>query len=148
MVIPEIEISVKYKNCTTDDLTQIKSSEDSAKVCRNVFNGDKIEWVEEFIMICLNRANKVTGFYKVSSGGINGTVADKRVIFTIALNCLATSIIICHNHPSGSLIPSSADKHLTEMIKKSGEILDIQLLDHIILTPDGKYFSFLDEGLI
>jgi DNA repair protein RadC len=99
------------------------------------------------ILLCLNRANKVIGFYKVSSGGFAGTVADPKVIFTIALNCAASAIIIAHNHPSGNLKASKADIDLTNKIKLAGDTLEINLLDHIIMTED-SYYSFADDALI
>ena len=95
----------------------------------------------------LNRANKVIGIYEVSSGGMSGTVADPKLIFSAALKSCATSMVLSHNHPSGNLKPSNADLRLTSKIKAGGELLDIDVLDHIILTSEG-YFSFADEGLI
>jgi DNA repair protein RadC len=146
MIIPEITIKVNFdKKVKKTELVQITSSDSVVKVLRKVFNADTFDWTEEFILLCLNRQNTVVGFYKVSSGGISGTIADPRVIFTTALNCLATSIIIAHNHPSGNLQPSQADKEITTKIKEAGKMLDIRLLDHIILTDTG-YYSFMDEG--
>lgn len=102
---------------------------------------------EVFAVLFLNRANKVNHFEIVSEGGITGTVADPRVILRRALEEDAVSIILCHNHPSGSLRPSKADELLTEKIKQAASYLDIRVLDHIIVSEDG-YFSFADEGLI
>ena len=95
----------------------------------------------------LNRANKVNHFEIVSEGGITGTVADPRVILRKALEENAVNIILCHNHPSGSLNPSRADEQLTQKIKQAASYLDIRVLDHIIVSEDG-YYSFADEGLI
>jgi DNA repair protein RadC len=95
----------------------------------------------------LNRANKVLGKFKVSQGGLSGTVIDTRIILKKALDNLASSIIICHNHPSGNKQPSNADVKITEKLKKAAEMLEIKLLDHIIIA-DKSYFSFADEGLI
>jgi len=148
MIIPEITIKVNFdKKVKKTELVQITSSDSVVEVLRKVFNADTFDWTEEFILLCLNRQNAVVGFYKVSSGGISGTIADPRVIFTTALNCLATSIIIAHNHPSGNLQPSQADKEITTKIKEAGKMLDIRLLDHIILTDTG-YYSFMDEGAL
>lgn len=83
----------------------------------------------------------------ISQGGLDGTVADLRIIFAIALKSLSTSIVVAHNHPSGNKKPSAADTKLTKKIKDAGELLDIQLLDHLILVENG-YFSFADEGLL
>jgi DNA repair protein RadC len=148
MKLPEIEISVKLKGVKQSELKTIASSSDAAQVCREIFDKDKIEWVEEFVLICLNRANRVIGWHKVASGGITSVTADPRVIMTISLKMLATSIIVCHNHPSGSLKASRADEELTQKIKGACAFLDIKLIDHIILSPDEGYFSFADEGLI
>ncbi len=102
--------------------------------------------VEQFKVLFLNQANKVLGIYEVSTGGITGTVADPRVIFAAALKANCCAIIISHNHPSGNLKPSRQDEELTQKIKQGGQLLDIKLLDHIILTAE-EYFSFGDEGL-
>jgi DNA repair protein RadC len=89
----------------------------------------------------------VLGISEISTGGFAGTVADPKVIFSIALKACASSIILSHNHPSGNLKPSQADLNLTRKIKSGGELLDIAVLDHIILTSD-SYFSFADEGIL
>ena len=102
---------------------------------------------EVFAVLFLNRANKINHFQIVSEGGITGTVADPRVILKKALEEDAVSIILCHNHPSGSLKPSKADEVLTDKIKEAAGYLDIKVLDHIIVSDDG-YYSFADEGLL
>jgi DNA repair protein RadC len=144
--VPKIEISVRYdKKVPFEEMITISRSSDIADFCRKLFNADTIAWTEEMILICLNRANKVIGYYKVSQGGFHGTVADPKVIFTVALTCAASAIIISHNHPSGSLKPSHADIDLTRKIKEAGKLLDISLLDHVIVTED-TFFSFADDG--
>ena len=102
---------------------------------------------EEFWLLMLNRANRVLGKFKVSQGGLSGTVIDTRIILKKALDNLASSIIVCHNHPSGNKQPSDADVKITEKLKKAAEMLEIKLLDHVIIA-DKSYFSFADEGLI
>ena len=102
---------------------------------------------EEFWLLMLNRANRVLGRFKVSQGGLSGTVIDTRIILKKALDNLASSIIVCHNHPSGNTQPSDADVKITEKLKKAAQMLEIKLLDHIIIA-DKSYFSFADEGLI
>ncbi len=102
---------------------------------------------EVFAVLFLNRANKILHFEIVSSGGLTGTVADPRIILKKALETGATSIVLSHNHPSGSLRPSRADEDLTQKIKQAAMYLDIRVLDHIIVSDEG-YFSFADEGLI
>jgi DNA repair protein RadC len=102
---------------------------------------------EIFAVVYLNRANKVNHFEIVSEGGITGTVADPRVILKKALDEDAVSIILCHNHPSGSLKPSHADEELTNKIREAARYFDIKVLDHIIVSDTG-YYSFADEGLL
>ena len=97
----------------------------------------------------LNRANKVIGIYPLSVGGITGTVADIRLILSVALKAAATSIILIHNHPSGNLTPSRADEQLTQKINEAAKYMDMKVIDHLILSPDeNAYYSFADEGII
>jgi DNA repair protein RadC len=100
---------------------------------------------EAFWMLMLDRSNKVVGEERISTGGVSGTVVDVKVIFKYALEKLASSVILCHNHPSGNLEPSQADRKITRKVKEAGELLEIQVLDHVIVTADG-YYSFADEG--
>jgi DNA repair protein RadC len=102
---------------------------------------------EIFVVLFLNRANKINHFEIISEGGITGTVADPRIILRKALEEDAVNIILCHNHPSGSLKPSRADEELTKKIKEAAKLLDITVIDHIIVSEDG-YYSFADEGLL
>ena len=102
---------------------------------------------EVFAVIFLNRANKINDFKIISEGGITGTVADPRIILKRALEKDAVSIILCHNHPSGSLKPSRADEELTHKIKEAAKYFDIKVLDHLIVGDDG-YYSFADEGIL
>lgn len=102
---------------------------------------------EVFAVLFLNRANKILHFEIVSSGGLTGTVADPRIILKKALETGATSIVLSHNHPSGSLKPSRADEELTQKIRQAAMYLDIKVIDHIIVSDEG-YFSFADEGLL
>ena len=102
---------------------------------------------EEFWVLYLNRANRIIEKNKVSQGGISGTVADIRLILKRGIELLASSLIICHNHPSGNLKPSETDLQLTEKIKNAAAQMDIKLLDHLIVT-DNSYFSFTDEGIL
>ena len=95
----------------------------------------------------LNQANKIIHFEVISKGGITGTVADPRIILRMALELIAVGIILCHNHPSGNLNPSNADKAITKKIGDAASLMDIKLLDHIIVSDEG-YFSFMEEGLI
>jgi DNA repair protein RadC len=102
---------------------------------------------EEFYILLLNRANRIYGYYLLSQGGTSGTVVDPKLIFSIALKCNAHGIILAHNHPSGNTKPSEADIQITKKVKEGGKLLEIDVLDHIILTSD-SYLSFADEGLM
>lgn len=101
---------------------------------------------EEFWVLYLNNSNKVLFKSQQGKGGITGTMVDVRLVFKAALELGATSVILCHNHPSGTLTPSDADKQITRKLKAAGVNLDIQVLDHLIITENG-YFSFNDEGI-
>ena len=101
---------------------------------------------EEFWILYLNNSNKVISKAQMSVGGITGTLVDVRLVFKMALEKCATALILCHNHPSGTLIPSDADKQLTKKLKTAGDSLDIKVLDHLIVT-ERNYFSFVDEGI-
>jgi DNA repair protein RadC len=102
---------------------------------------------EEFWIVYLNNSNKVISKTQLSKGGITGTVVDVRLVYKLALEYGATSIVLCHNHPSGSLKPSEADKQITQKLKRAGESLEIAILDHVIIT-ETSYFSFLDQGIL
>jgi DNA repair protein RadC len=106
-----------------------------------------MELVEQFKVMLTNRANKVLGICEVSTGGVSGTVADPKVVFAAAIKAGASGFILAHNHPSGNLNASQADIGLTRKMREGGKLLEIQLLDHIIMTSEG-YFSFADEGLL
>jgi len=123
---------------------QITSSKDAYHELINWFEEDTLALQEQFVVLYLNRANRVLAAYDASRGGLTGTIADPRLIMSTALKVAAAGLVISHNHPSGSLKPSEADIHLTEKIKGAGKLLDIQLVDHIILSRD-DYYSFADE---
>jgi len=141
------EINITYRNKQKhSDMRKVSCSGDAAEVLRSVWS-NQIEYREEFIILCLNRANKVLGYSKISSGGTAGTVADPKIIFQIALKANASSIILAHNHPSGNTEPSESDRKHTAKLRKAGSLLDIQVLDHIIITAE-SFKSFADDGLI
>ena len=102
---------------------------------------------EEFWILYLNNSNKVTYKGQLSKGGMTATIVDTRLVYKMAIEQNATGIILVHNHPSGALNPSDADIQMTKKIKKAGETLDIQVLDHLIIT-EKNYYSFLDEGIL
>ena len=134
----------KHKAC---DRPVVYDSKSAAEILRSCWDDNKLDMVEQFNMLLLNRANAVLALYQMSTGGITGTVADPRLAFATALKCNAVSMVLSHNHPSGNLKPSRADEDLTVKFKEAGRFLDIKVMDHIILTRDG-YLSFADEGLI
>jgi DNA repair protein RadC len=138
------EINVSYSSGARDKI-KINSSKDSYELLLSCWSKHLIELQEEFKVLLLNRANHVLGIYPLSRGGVSGTYVDAKLVFSVALKCNASSIIISHNHPSGNLTPSAADKRLTAKLKKAGRYLDITILDHVILSKRG-YYSFVDEG--
>ena len=145
--VAEFDITYKTKPGAVRDRKVVKQSTDIAEILKEIYNTDSFEWVESFIVIYLNKANKMLGFYKISQGGITGTVADPRIILQCALLSNATAIILSHNHPSGNLRPSKADEELTQRVKAAARYMDIQVIDHIIMSTEG-YYSFSDSGLL
>jgi len=145
--VNEIQISYKEKIKTLKS-EAIKSSEDAGKLFFEQWDKNTIGLHESFKVLLLNNSNKVKGIYQLSIGGITGTLVDIRILFAVILKSLATGIILCHNHPSGKLVPSEMDKQLTKKIKKASVFLDINILDHLIITPNGEYYSFSDNGLL
>ena len=142
----EVELIYKSK-VKASERPQIKSSKDAYEILIANWDENKIELIEEFKILLLNRSNKVLGIYEVSSGGITGTVADPRLIFAAALKASACAIILSHSHPSGNLQPSKPDDDLTAKIKEGGKFLDIQVLDHLIVCREG-FYSYADQGLL
>ena len=143
-VLAAMELGRRRDGMHQTEKTPIKSSETVYDLFHPVL-GDLEH--EEFWLLMLNRANRVLGKFKVSQGGLSGTVIDTRIILKKALDNLASSIIVCHNHPSGNKQPSDADVKITEKLKKASEMLEIKMLDHVIIA-DKSYFSFADEGLV
>jgi len=144
--VAEVELIYKSK-VKASDRPAITGSKDAADLLKSLWNETKIDFIEQFKILLLNRANRVLGIADISSGGVTGTVADPKVVLVAAIKSNSCGIIISHNHPSGSLKPSRADEELTQKIKQAASFLDIRLLDHIIVTSEG-YFSFADEGLL
>lgn len=142
--VAEIEIVYKTK-VKPSSRPKITGSKDIYSLLLSVWDMNLIELQEQFIVLLLNRNNRVLGVYKASTGGLTGTVADPRLILAAALKAGAASIILSHNHPSSSLTPSRADEQLTQKIKQAASYHDISVLDHIIVTTEG-YYSFAEEG--
>ncbi len=141
------EIRIVYKAAHLKDRPKLTSSLQAQELFYENWTDD-IDWRESFYVAYLSTSNRVKGLQLMSVGGINSTTVDIRMIFGTALKCMATCIIMAHNHPSGDSSPSPADKKLTERVAEAGKLLDITLMDHIILEPDGEYFSFADHGLL
>ena len=141
-IVASMELGRRRQAENLPNISKIKSSKD----IYHILLADLSDLIsEEFWVIYLNNSNKVIGKEKLSAGGITGTVVDVRLLFKSAIDRLATSIILAHNHPSGTLRPSQADIKLTNKVKEAGKILDVQLLDHLIVADTG-YYSFADEG--
>ncbi|MBK8140086.1 MAG: DNA repair protein RadC [Chitinophagaceae bacterium] len=139
-----LELGRRRQAAASLEKTMVKTSSDIASYLQTKLKDFRHE---VFAVLYLNRANKINHFEIISEGGITGTVADPRIILRKALEEDAVNLILCHNHPSGSLKPSRADEQLTTKIKEAARFLDITVLDHIIVSDDG-YYSFADEGLI
>lgn len=141
------EISVSYKS-KPGERVKIMNSREAYKALYPLFNADTIDLKEEFLLLLLNRANIIIGWFKLSTGGTGGTIVDIKIIFMLALQANACNLILCHNHPSQNLSPSETDVKLTKKIVEAGSIFDIKILDHLIMVSNGSFFSFADEGII
>lgn len=141
------EMTVKYTvKVKAKDRPAIKSSKDAAMILRQMW-GDNLEFLEEFNVLFIDRQNRVKSFYNLAKGGTSAVVVDPKVLFSTALKEMASGIFVAHNHPSGNLKPSEADNVLTKKIVEIGNLLDMQVLDHIILSPEpGEYYSYADNG--
>jgi DNA repair protein RadC len=139
------EIHVSYKPGLISSKI-ISTSKEAYDILTTLFPQETICLQEQFVVLYLNRANRVIGSYQLSKGGITGTIADVRLILSVALKTLATGLILAHNHPSGNLTPSDSDINLTKKVKKAAMYMDIEVLDHMILSSSG-YYSFIDYGI-
>ncbi len=142
-IVAALELGRRRKEAKTTNREKITTSKDVYEIMRPSMMDLPHE---EFWLLMLNRANSVIKKELISRGGITGTVVDSKLIFKAALENYACSIIICHNHPSGNLKPSEQDIKITKSIKEAGRIMEIQLLDHLIITENG-FYSFADEGI-
>jgi len=139
-----LELGRRRKLAESPEVLQIKCSKDVADIFQPILS-DLAH--EEFWILFLNRSNRVINRMKLSQGGVSGTVTDVRMVMKKAIEYLASGIIVCHNHPSGNLNPSESDSKITQKIKEAGNLMDIQLLDHLIIS-DKDYYSFADNGLL
>ncbi|RTY84307.1 JAB domain-containing protein [Flavobacterium sp. LS1P28] len=142
-IIAALELGRRRRGEEVVELTKITSSKIIFEIMQPII-GELPH--EEFWIIYMNNSNKVLSKSQLSKGGITGTLVDVRIVFKTALEIGATALILCHNHPSGTLIPSDADKQITRKLKLAGDSLEIKVLDHLIIT-ETSYFSFADEGI-
>lgn len=141
------EIEIVYKpNLSAANLTKIESAHEAVEFLRSIWPDD-LEFRERFYAIYLNRQNKILGYFLISIGGVSGTFVDAKLVFQPAFAMHASSIILAHNHPSGNLKPSTADEKLTKNLATVGKLLDLQVLEHIILTNE-SFYSFANNSLI
>ena len=145
--ISEVRLVYRTKVKASERL-QVKCSRDAYLIFMENWDMDSVEHIEEFKLMLMTKSNKVLGIASILKGGISGTVTDVRVILQYAIKANASGIIICHNHPSGNMQPGESDLKITKKIKESGNLMDIQLLDHLIIVPEEKYYSMADEGII
>jgi len=143
-IVAALELGRRRNESSGSKKVQVKNSIDVYEYLASSFKDLNHE---EFWIIVLNRANMITSRHLISKGGQAGTIADPRIIFNIALENHAASLILAHNHPSGNLKPSNADLELTRKLRSAGQFLDIPVLDHLIITDSG-FLSFADEGII
>ena len=143
-IVAAMELGRRRKDQEVPIKPKISSSKDVYELMRPELYD---EVVEHFYVLLLSRSNQVIRKQLISQGGTAGTVVDSKLVFKVALEHLAQSIILVHNHPSGSLTPSDQDKRLTERLVKIGREMDLPVLDHVIFSDRG-YFSFADEGIL
>lgn len=143
-VVPEIKVTYTRGK---QFLGRILDSRDVAVFLKAIYGEGKLQLQEAFYVLYLNKRNEIIGYYKHTVGSIDGTMADIRIIYAIALTSLSVSIVLCHNHPSGNIYPSEVDKQITKRFNEAGKLMEIKILDHIILTQD-DYYSFADNSLI
>lgn len=143
-IIAALELGRRRKESDPDEKVRVCGSRDCFDILKPHLQDISHE---EFWILLLNRANRVIKKHQISQGGVAGTVADPKIIFKLAVEGLASGIILAHNHPSGNLTASQADIELTRKIREAGKLLEIQVLDHLIVAGP-KYFSFADEGML
>lgn len=152
LFIPSVaEIKISYvPSSLFSNRIKINSSKDAARVLFHSWDKNLIHLQEQFVVLYINQANQVLGKLNLSTGGINSTLVDLRILFAVAVKSLSSGIIVAHNHPSGNKTPSKVDNELIKKISASAKLLNIRLLDGLIITPESEhdYFSYADEGLL
>lgn len=141
------EVELVYRNKVKPaDRPKLIDSASAYDVLLNAWDMNKIELVEQFMILLLDRSNSCLGISHISTGGVSTCLVDPKVVFATVLKARASNVILAHNHPSGNLKPSPADIELTKKLKAGGALLDVSVLDHLIVTPF-SYYSFTDDGL-
>ncbi len=144
--VAQIELVYRTK-IKASERPKVNSSKEIADLLKGLWDENKIDFVEQFKVLLLNRANRVLGIVEIGLGSSTGVVADLKVVLAAAILANACNIIIAHNHPSGSIRPSRADEQLTNKLKEAAKLHDINVMDHVIVTSE-EYYSFADEGLL
>ncbi|AWW30161.1 DNA repair protein [Echinicola strongylocentroti] len=142
--VAEIVLSYRPK-VKLFQVPKITSSKEAYEVLLENWDKTKLQFIEQFKVMLLNRSNRVLGVVDVSTGGTSGTVADPKIIFAAAVKSNSSGMILVHNHPSGNRFPSNADNNLTERMVNLGKLMELPVLDHIIVTSE-SYYSYADEG--
>jgi DNA repair protein RadC len=141
------EVELCYKNkIKASDRPKVKSAQDAFDLLIETWNMNRLDLAEEFKILLLDRSHKCLGISSVAIGGVSACLVDPKIVFATALKSKASSIILCHNHPSGNLSPSPQDIELTRKIASGGKLLEISILDHLIVTSNG-YYSMSNEGI-
>ena len=142
------EVELTYRNkISPKDRPVVTNSQQAYDLLIQAWDMNKIELLEEFIILLLDRQNRCIGLSKISVGGISACLVDPKIVFATALKARASGLILAHNHPSGNIQPSKPDIDLTAKLKEGGNLLELAVLDHLIVTPQ-SYFSFANDGLI
>jgi DNA repair protein RadC len=144
--IAEVDLVYRSK-VKAADRPRVTTSRECYAILKQAWDWNKIDLLEQFKIVLLDRRNSCIGIADIGTGGVTGCVADPKIMFAIALKARATSLVLAHNHPSGALMPSQADIDLTRKMAQGGKYLDIGVVDHVIMTSE-SYYSFADEGLI
>jgi DNA repair protein RadC len=144
--ITEVELVYRNKQ-KSSERHKIKTSSNAYDLLINAWDMNRIELLEEFKILLLDRNNNCLGISNIATGGVSACLVDPKIVFSTALKAKASALILAHNHPSGNLTPSSNDLDLTRKLKDGGRLLEISVLDHLVVTSQG-YYSLADEGLM
>lgn len=140
------EVTVKYKP-NKISIVNVSSADKAVEILLPFFNPDTIALKEQCLLLLMNQASDAIGVFRLSEGGITGTIVDIKIILSVVLKAAASSIIICHNHPSGRLSASDSDIQATIKLRDACGMVDVKLLDHLIVSPSGSYYSIIKEHL-